>query len=144
MSKIGFISSDAMPSFNIPTFDSSAHIKREDPYRVMKGNVWTQQQKAAINITPPRSLGQSCLWLQPRRRHTLDPSPPSAGETEGSSIAAQTFYTTILTIKTSLLRVFLKSCAFRVSQPPTQAAGPLQHLPSTLCPSARRNGRPGI
>lgn len=99
-----------MPSFHIPTFDSSAHIKREDPRRVMKGSVWTQQQ----SITP-HSSGQSCLCLQPWRTHTLDHCSPSAGETEGSGTAAQTFYVITLKIKTSLLAVFLKSCAFSAS-----------------------------
>lgn len=41
LSKVGLVKSNIMPSFNIPIFDSSAHIKIEDPHRVMKGNVWT-------------------------------------------------------------------------------------------------------
>lgn len=72
LSKVGFIGSKAMPSFNIPTFDSSAHIKREDPHRVMKGNVWTQQQ----NITP------HSLW-------TVMPVPAAMENTHSRSLFPQ-------------------------------------------------------
>lgn len=66
-----------MPSFNIPTFDSSAHIKRGDPHRVMKGNVWTQQQNAAINITPPRSLDSHACHYSHGEYILQIPVPPA-------------------------------------------------------------------